>query len=101
MAIRNWAALLAVSAFSACGTAATTADATAGDDVAADVAVDAAADGAVDATTTAREDLTWPVDKPGPYNVGYHMYSLTYAPGSDGATRTIGVAVWYPTNDQA
>ncbi len=98
MTIKMWnasARVLACVVLSACGNAATSATAT--DDAAAAAdASDAALD---DAAPSVREDLTWPPDKPGPFQVGYRTFPLTYVPAPDGVTRTIQVNVWYPTHD--
>ncbi len=41
--------------------------------------------------------LTWDVDAPGPYNVGYQQVQATYSP--KGEDRTIDISIWYPTED--
>ena len=48
-----------------------------------------------------RLDLQWDVAKPGPYRVGYRAWSHSYIPAAEDPSRTIGVAVWYPTTDKA
>jgi predicted dienelactone hydrolase len=41
----------------------------------------------------------WPIDEPGPYNVGFTEREVTYdAEGTD-EPRTIRLALWYPTRD--
>ena len=85
-------AVLAAACVAACGKTTTSdaSDAVATADTAGDAAVDVG---------TARADLTWPPDQPGPYNVGYRNVTLTYVPAADGVTRTIQLNVWYPTTD--
>lgn len=78
-------------------------DAGASADVASDVAVgdDVATDAA-----TAPEDvnepaptapLTWPVDQPGRFRVGYTRWNFTYTPRGQSTPRTIPIHAWYPT----
>ena len=66
----------------------------------ADAAAGVDATGDATADTAVRADLTWAVDKPGPFHVGYRTFPLTYVPAPDGVTRTIQVSVWYPSNDE-
>jgi predicted dienelactone hydrolase len=77
------------------------ADAAATDAALADAAgttADAAGMAADAAPPDAGPDLA-PVDGPGPYGVGYREVHVTYARPTDGAMRTLRVALWYPTTD--
>jgi predicted dienelactone hydrolase len=42
------------------------------------------------------DPLSWPLDAPGPFAVGYQQWPITYAP-TPGNSRDIVVNVWYPT----
>ncbi len=44
------------------------------------------------------DPLSWAVDAPGPYNVGYRSWEHTYEP-LPGESRTILINAWYPTDD--
>ena len=85
-----------------CGTAATDKPASADAGVQADGAVDAAGDSATQdvAPKPQRPDLSWELQKAGPYRVGYRAWPHSYVPAPDDPSRTIGVAVWYPTQDK-
>lgn len=41
--------------------------------------------------------LSWSVEQPGSYLVGYRELSTTYTPPAGMASRTIPVGIWYPT----
>jgi len=57
-------------------------------------------DVADDTAAPAVDPLSWAIDAPGPYNTGHRYWELTYEPlAPSGETRTIGVNVWYPTED--
>ena len=43
---------------------------------------------------------TFAVDQPGPYRAGWRGWDLTYSPLGQEDDRTIGLNVWYPTNDE-
>ena len=43
------------------------------------------------------DPLSWPLDAPGPFTVGYQQWPITYAP-TPGDSRDIVVNVWYPTD---
>lgn len=45
------------------------------------------------------DPLTWPLDQPGPFRVGYRTFERTYRPPGQSADRTIRIHVWYPTLD--
>ena len=47
------------------------------------------------------DPLSWAVDEPGPFGVGYQSITETYAPGAGVETRTIRLDVWYPTEDES
>lgn len=66
---------------------------------AGDPGQDAASDTVAGADTAIRPDLTWPPEKAGPYGVGYRNEALTFVTTPEGATRTILLNVWYPTQD--
>jgi len=42
---------------------------------------------------------TFPVDAPGPYNVGHRTFEATYTPPGGQPARTLPVEIWYPTLD--
>ena len=45
------------------------------------------------------DPLSWPVDEPGPFEVGYTSWEVTYSsPGLD-EQRTIPIHVWYPSSE--
>lgn len=44
-----------------------------------------------------RDPLTWPVDQPGPFRVGYRRWTHTYTPRGSTTPRTIPLHAWYPT----
>lgn len=54
-----------------------------------------------DSGVTAEEvdGLTFPVDAPGPFGVGYRTWDVTYTPGPEIPPRTIVVSLWYPADD--
>jgi len=57
-------------------------------------------DTAEDTAEAALDPLSWAVDEPGPYNTGYRYWEVTYQPlAPEGESRTIGINVWYPTED--
>lgn len=43
------------------------------------------------------DPLSWPVDRAGPYRVGYRTFPHTYTPRGSTTPRTIPLHVWYPT----
>lgn len=45
--------------------------------------------------------LEWALDEPGPFNVGYRSYDVTYQRPDIDENRTIPVSVWYPTTDES
>ena len=47
------------------------------------------------------DPLSWAVDEPGPFGVGYQSITETYAPGAGVEARTIRLDVWYPTEDES
>ena len=47
------------------------------------------------------DPLSWSVDEPGPFAVGYQTWTLTYALGGSLGDRSIRVHVWYPTEDES
>lgn len=53
------------------------------------------------ATDDAVKGLSLPVDRNGPFAVGYRELSLTYDPPDGGPPRTIPVAMWYPADPVA
>jgi len=56
------------------------------------------ADEATDSGGDTEDPLSWAVDAPGPYNVGFQLWPLTYEP-IPGEPRTIVVNFWYPTDE--
>ena len=74
-------------------------DGAAGDAAASD---GSASDGASDAGPIEIGDpLSWALDEPGPFRVGYRSFEHTYRPAGQAADRTIAVHLWYPTLDGA
>ena len=86
------------------------ADAGAANDLGADVAAapDAGALDVVEAVDVpdvppidlgpgAVDPLSFPVDQPGPFRVGFHKIMRTYTPPGGTVTRTIPISFWYPT----
>lgn len=47
------------------------------------------------------DPLSWSVDQDGPYNVGFRLLELTYAPTGRDEPRSIVVNLWYPTQDSS
>jgi predicted dienelactone hydrolase len=45
-----------------------------------------------------KPDLAWPLDKAGPYAVGYRTRTVRYQPADLATERTLTVALWYPTS---
>ncbi len=45
------------------------------------------------------DGLSFAVDAPGPYGVGYRTWEVTYTPGPGIPDRTIVVSLWYPSDD--
>ena len=45
------------------------------------------------------DPLSWSVEAPGPYQVGYQSWDHTYALGSDLGDRQIRIHLWYPTEE--
>jgi predicted dienelactone hydrolase len=43
------------------------------------------------------EALSWPVDQPGPYQVGYKTWEVSYQPPGMTDKRTIRLHMWYPS----
>lgn len=43
------------------------------------------------------DPASWPVDRAGPYRVGYRTFPHTYTPRGSTTPRTIPLHVWYPT----
>jgi len=43
------------------------------------------------------DPASWPVDRPGPYRVGYRTFRHTYTPRGSSTPRTIPLHIWYPT----
>ena len=41
--------------------------------------------------------LDFPVDQPGPYNIGYRTFPHSYVVPATGAERLIDIHIWYPT----
>ena len=41
----------------------------------------------------------WSLREPGPYNVGYQSFNLSYLPGEGFADREVRINLWYPTED--
>lgn len=68
----------------------------AGVDVSTDAGTDSTADGESD-TGPQIPDRPWPVDEPGPYEVGYTEREITYNPRGQDEPRTLRVAIWYPS----
>jgi predicted dienelactone hydrolase len=51
--------------------------------------------------TDAVDPLSWSVDEPGPFDVGYQSWTLTYALGGALGDRSIRVHLWYPTDEES
>lgn len=49
------------------------------------------------ASEPAVDGLSFPIDAPGPYGVGYRTWEVTYTPGPGIPDRTVVVSLWYPT----
>ncbi len=47
------------------------------------------------------DPLDWSVASPGPYQVGYRSFEVTYSPGTEFEDRTIRLNIWYPTEDES
>ena len=47
------------------------------------------------------DPLSWPVDEPGPFSVGYRSVDITYAPGAGVDARALRLNIWYPTDDES
>ena len=46
-----------------------------------------------------RDPLSWPVNEPGRFRVGFRTWTLEYVPRGRTETRTTTVSCWYPTLD--
>lgn len=53
------------------------------------------------APAAAVDGLSFPLDAPGPFGVGYRTWTVTYTPGPDIPDRTVVVSLWYPTDGSA
>jgi predicted dienelactone hydrolase len=73
------------------------ATADAGTDVLADTGADAGGDADDQDASTELPDRPWSVYEPGHYSVGYTEREITYNPRGQDESRTLRVAIWYPT----
>ena len=67
----------------------------AGVDASVDVGTDVGADSAIPYPTGA--PLSWAVDQPGPFHVGYRSFPFTYLPAGQTVMRHSVLHIWYPT----
>ncbi len=47
----------------------------------------------------ALQPLSWSVEQPGPYRVGFMSWELSYTPAGSSQSRIIPLSIWYPTED--
>lgn len=51
----------------------------------------------IDLGSAPLDPAAWPVDRPGPYRVGYRTFRHTYTPRGSSTPRTLPMHIWYPT----
>lgn len=51
----------------------------------------------IDLGSSPLDPAAWPVERPGPYRVGYRTFRHTYTPRGSSTPRTLPMHVWYPT----
>ena len=92
--------LLVVSLTSGCGQSSSSIEGAIADDAAVDAASPPQDRDSVDSEALGPpRSLTYPLEAPGPYRVGHRVMEVTYTPVATGASRTIPLQVWYPTED--
>lgn len=47
------------------------------------------------------DPLSWSIEEPGPYQVGFTTWEVSYTPRGSNSERTVPISIWYPTNDTA
>lgn len=47
----------------------------------------------------AEDPLSWSIEEPGPYQVGFSTWEITYTPHGSTDERTVPISVWYPSTD--
>ena len=47
------------------------------------------------------QPLSWSFEKPGPYNVGFMSWQISYTPRGSSVERIVPISLWYPTQDES